>query len=262
LIHGLGRRWQVLQPLIGPLSSDYHIFAPDLRGHGKSARLAHSYRGVEYSADISKFLREVVGEPAIVFGHSLGGMIGMYIAAHQPSLIRALILGDSMIDSNALQASLYPKLFLACAELSRQGGSPEVIAEGLADIELQLPGLDELVRIGDLPGNDQAYLLRWAECVRDADPDTYCMSVDGSSLVDWDGEGLLKQIRCPTLLLQANPDLGGLMSNKDVDAAVTYIANSKVVRFPTLGHALYMQQADPVLRAIREFLAQLNRRHE
>jgi pimeloyl-ACP methyl ester carboxylesterase len=112
-----------------------------------------------------------------------------------------------------------------------------------------------LVRIGDLPGNDSAYLLRWAECVRHADPDTYLMSVDGSSLEGWEGESFLKQIGCPTLLLQANPDLGGLMSDDDAHRAVTLLAKSRLVRFPTLGHALYMQQAEPVLRAIQEFLS-------
>lgn len=254
LIHGLGRRWQIVQPLVAALSPAYHVFAPDLRGHGKSGRVPRGYRGVQYSADISKFLREVVAQPALVFGHSLGGMIGMYIAAHEPSLVRALMVGDSMIDPAHLNSSFYPRLFNSLAELARRGGPVDEVARGLADIELQLPGLDELVRIGDLPGNDPAYLLRWAECVRHADPETYLMSTDGTSLEDWDGESLLKQIGCPTLLLQANPDLGGLMSNDDVSRAVTLLANPKVVRFPTLGHALYIQQAEPVLRAMQEFL--------
>ncbi len=254
LIHGLGRRWQILQTLIAALSPTYHIFAPDLRGHGKSGRVARGYRGVQYSSDISKFLHQVVDEPVIIFGHSLGGMIGMYIAAHEPTLVRALMVGDSMIDPAHLNSSFYPKLFNSLADLARKGGSAEVVARGLADIELPLPGLDELVRIGDLPGNDAAYLLRWAECVRHADPDTYLMSTDGSSLEGWEGESLLKKIGCPTLLLQANPDLGGLMSNEDVSRAVTLLAKSKVVRFPTLGHALYIQQAEPVLRAMQEFL--------
>jgi len=255
MIHGLGRRWQVLQPIIAPLSKKYHIYAPDLRGHGGSARVPGAYREIQYAADISQFLHGTVGKPAIIFGHSLGGMIGMHIAAHEPTLVRALIVGDSMIDPALLHSSLYPKLFSSLADLARKGGTAEVIARGLAEIELQLPGLEELVRIGDLPGNDHAYLLRWAECVRHADPDTYTMSVDGTSLEGWDGESLLKKIECPTLLLQANPDLGGLMSNDDVDIAVKLLARSKVVRFPTLGHALYMQQAEPVLRAVQDFLA-------
>jgi pimeloyl-ACP methyl ester carboxylesterase len=74
LLHGLGRRWQVFLPVIPALSLRWHIFAPDLRGHGKSSRVARGYHGPEYAEDIHGLLRERVGAPAVLFGHSLGGM--------------------------------------------------------------------------------------------------------------------------------------------------------------------------------------------
>ncbi|MGB9203882.1 MAG: alpha/beta hydrolase, partial [Terriglobales bacterium] len=48
LLHGLGRRWQVFLPVIPALSLRWHIFAPDLRGHGKSSHVARGYRGPQY----------------------------------------------------------------------------------------------------------------------------------------------------------------------------------------------------------------------
>ena len=63
LLHGLGRRWQVFLPLIPALSLRWHIFAPDLRGHGKSSRVARGYHGPQYSEDIASLLRERVGAP-------------------------------------------------------------------------------------------------------------------------------------------------------------------------------------------------------
>src|SRR5581483_4599365 len=140
------------------------------------------YREIQYAADISQFLHGTVGKPAIIFGHSLGGMIGMHIAAHEPTLVRALIVGDSMIDPALLHSSLYPKLFSSLADLARKGGTAEVIARGLAEIELQLPGLEEFVRIGDLQRNDRGYILRCAGSLRLANPAIYYMPVDASSL--------------------------------------------------------------------------------
>ena len=257
MLHGLGRRWQVFLPLIASLELRWHIYAPDLRGHGKSGRVSRGYRGAQYSEDIAAFLEQCVTGPAVLFGHSLGGLVGMWIAANCPELVRALIIGDSMLTHSAFQQSLYPTLFSGLSELARSGGTVEEIARGLARIELQVPNLPEPVPIGDLPGNDEAYLLWWARCVKQADPDTYDMSVDGSSFAGWDGDALLRMIKCPTLLLQANPELGGLMTDADVQRAMKLLAHPVHVQFPTLGHALYMQQAEPVLRAVNNFVEAL-----
>jgi pimeloyl-ACP methyl ester carboxylesterase len=148
-------------------------------------------------------------------------------------------------------------LFAGLRDVIIKGGSIEEIAQGLARIQLKVPGLEESVPIGDLPGNDEAHLSWWARCLESVDPDTFSMTLDHSSFQDWDGENLLRQIHCPTLLLQANPELGGLMSDTDVQRALEFVPAAVHVRFPTLGHALYIQQAEPVLRAVSGFLESL-----
>lgn len=257
LLHGLGRRWQVFLPLIPSLAPRWHIYAPDLRGHGTSTHASRGYRVSQYAEDIVRFLRETVTEPVILFGHSLGGMVSIWIAAHYPDLVRALILGDNVISGDSFEHSMYPTLFAGLRDLATKGGSTEEIAQGLARIQLKVPGLEEMVPIGDLPGNDEAHLLWWAHCLESVDPDTFAMTLEGSSFEDWDGEKLLRQIRCPSLLLQANPELGGLMSDTDVKRALELVPDAMHVRFPTLGHALYIQQAEPVLRAVTDFLESL-----
>lgn len=280
LLHGLGRRWQVFLPLIPALSLRWHIFAPDLRGHGKSGRVARGYHGYQYAEDIARLLRERVQKSAIVFGHSLGGMIGMWVACHHPELVRALILGDNMIVAQAhkltlqnsqlensavqdaaphgagLRNPMYAALFAGLRDLARNGGSVEAIADGIGKIVLPIPG-DDTITIRQLPGNDEAYLLAWARGVQQADPDTYDMSLDGSALEGWDGETVLRGISCPTLLLQGSPELGGLMSDADVALATRLLPHHTYVRFRNLGHALFIQQPEPVLRAVTNFLESL-----
>jgi len=257
LLHGLGRRWQVFLPVIPALSLRWHIFAPDLRGHGKSSRVARGYHGSQYSEDIACFLRERVAAPAVLFGHSLGGMLAMRLASHHPELVRALILGDNTIVTRRLRHPMYVALFSGLRELARKGGAIEQIAEGIGRIVLPVPGTDEFVTIRQLPGNDEAYLLAWARCVQQADPDTYEMTLDGSSLEGWDGEALLRGIACPTLLLQGTPELGGLMSDADVALATRLLPHHAHVKFRNLGHALFIQQPEPVLRAVTNFLESL-----
>ena len=257
LLHGLGRRWQVFMPVIPALSLRWHIFAPDLRGHGKSSRVARGYHGPQYSEDIARLLRERVAAPAVLFGHSLGGMLGMWVASHHPELVRALILGDNLIVIRHLRNPMYTALFSGLCDLARKGGSVEQIADGIGRILLPVPGTDESVAIRQLPGNDEAYLLSWARSVQQADPDTYDMTLDGSSLEGWDGETVLRGIACPTLLLQGAPELGGLMSDADVALATRLLPHHTHVKFRNLGHALFIQQPEPVLRAVTNFLESL-----
>ncbi|MGD0215682.1 MAG: alpha/beta hydrolase [Terriglobales bacterium] len=256
LLHGLGRRWQVFLPVIPALSLRWHIFAPDLRGHGKSSHVARGYHGPQYSDDLAALLRERVGAPAVLFGHSLGGMLAMWVASHYPELVRALILGDNIIVARHLRNPMYAALFKGLRDLARQGGSVEQIADGIGNIVLPSPS-GRLVRICEFPGNDEAYLLAWARSVKQVDPDAYDMTLDGSSLEGWDGETVLRGITCPTLLLQASEELGGMMSDSDVALAKSLLPHHAHVRFENLGHALFIQQPEPVLRAVTNFVESL-----
>lgn len=257
LLHGLGRRWQVFLPLIPSLSVRWHIFAPDLRGHGRSERVPRGYKGTQYSEDIAYFLRERVAAPAVLFGHSLGGMLGMWLACHHPELVCALVLGDNtIVTGRGNRNPMYAALFTGLRDVAR-GGSLESVAEGIGRIVLPVPGTEESVAIRELPGNDEAYLLSWARCVQQADPDVYDMVLDGSALEGWDGERLLRGISCPTLLLQATPQLGGLMSDADVALAKQLLPHHTHVRFRNLGHALFIQQPEMVLRPVTNFLESL-----
>src|SRR5690348_13520571 len=70
----------------------WHVYAPDLRGHGLSGRVPGHYLIQDFVPDISAFLQGVVRTPAVVVGHSLGGNVGIMLAAQYPHLVRALIV--------------------------------------------------------------------------------------------------------------------------------------------------------------------------
>jgi pimeloyl-ACP methyl ester carboxylesterase len=257
LLHGLGRRWQVFLPLIPALSLRWHVYAPDVRGHGKSSHVPRGYHAPQYCDDIAHFLRELVCAPAVLFGHSLGAMLSMSVANDHPELVRALILGDNIIVARRLDSPMYETLFSGLRDLAASKLTAEEIADGIGKIELPMPGSNVPVKIRNLPGNDDAYLLSWASCVRNADPGTYAMTLDGSSFEAWDGEAALHGITCPTLLLQANAKLGGLMSDADVALAKRLLPHPTHVKFDDLGHHLFIQQPEPVLKVVTNFLESL-----
>ena len=254
LLHGLARDWKSFFVLLPELSARFHIFALDLRGHGASSRVTRGYRITDYAQDVSAFLTQAVPNPAVIFGHSLGAEVGMCVAADGSCRVSALILGDPAIAHQNFARSMYDPLFLQLHQLILRSPSQQELARGIGKIEIQVPGGDEVLRIEELPGNTEPVLLEWARCAMQTDPETLAMTLDGSSFTGWDPVQVLPRISSPTLLLQGNPELDALLTDDDVKLALSLLPKAEHVKFPLLGHALFMQQAKPVLNALMSFL--------
>src|SRR5215216_2433718 len=95
LLHGISLWWKYFLPVLPRFSARWHTYALDLRGHGKSGRMANGYRFEDYAADIVALLKARLSEPAILVGHSLGGMVAVQIAAQNTDLVRAVVLEDA-----------------------------------------------------------------------------------------------------------------------------------------------------------------------
>lgn len=262
LLHGLTWRWQVFLPLLPALTETWHVFVPDLRGHGRSGRMANGYRGQDYCADLVPFLRNCVPQPAVIFGHSLGGMIALHIAATSPELVRALVLADNPLSIESLKRSHYPSLFAGLLQLLEQAPTYDQLVHCVGEIRVQVAGESVdgrhmTMRMADIPGNDAAFMRFWARSLCELDPDAVRMSLDGRAAEGWDGFNLLQQVDCATLLMQADPRMGGLMSEADVARARACIRGASHVRISNVGHPLYIQDAAPVLRALTNFLGSL-----
>ena len=230
----------------------FHIFSLDLRGHGESGRVKDGYSIGDFGLDVSEFVQAVIPAGAAVFGHSLGAMAGMCAAA-DTAAIKALIVGDSLITPANL-AFMYDALFAQLHALLLRGGSLEELAHGIGAIQLQFPGISESIRLNELPGNSDAVLLAWARTAIRTDPEALQMTLNRTSHAEWDPERVLPRIQCPVLLLQGNPELDALLSDSDVALAMRLLPRAQHVKFPLLGHALFMQQPKPVLDAILRFL--------
>lgn len=258
LLHGLARDWRSFSVLLPELSRRFHVFAADLRGHGGSSHVAGAYRISQYAQDISWFIRLLLPNGAAIFGHSLGAMVAMTAAGGGNCQVKALIVGDTMITPDNFSHSLYTPLFLQLQQLLLHGESVEQLAAGIGRISIRVPGLDEPVRLEELPGNTPATFSEWARCAIQTDPDALAMTVNGGSFEGWDPALILPRISCPTLLLQGNPELDALLTDEDVKLALRLLPKAEHVKFPLLGHALFMQQSKPVLKAVVAFLSALD----
>ena len=83
LLHGGTARWQELNPLITELEHHWHVYACDKRGHGRSDRAA-AYRMVDFFPDTAAFIRDHIGAPTVLLGHSGGAIVALGVAAQIP----------------------------------------------------------------------------------------------------------------------------------------------------------------------------------
>lgn len=93
---GLTRNSRDFESLASALAAELHVITPDLRGRGRSAYDPNwaNYRPETYVADTAGLLDELAVGRCAVIGTSLGGLMGMMMAAMQPQRISALVLND------------------------------------------------------------------------------------------------------------------------------------------------------------------------
>ena len=70
----------------------HRVIRPDFRGHGAAARTPGAYRISDYVADVIEVLR--AEGPAVLVGHSLGGVAAWSAAQRAPELVRGAFLED------------------------------------------------------------------------------------------------------------------------------------------------------------------------
>ena len=95
-LHGLTRSGRDFDTLATALSGDYRVLCPDLAGRGASDWLSDGadYTPDQYCADMLRVL-EAAGVSAVDWvGTSLGGIVGMMLAARPDGPIRRLVLND------------------------------------------------------------------------------------------------------------------------------------------------------------------------
>ena len=225
LIHGIGGMWQNFLDVYELIHDRWHVFAVDLRGHGKSGHSDTGYDFTDYPRDIVAFVSQVISKPTVIWGHSLGAITTMTVAAEIPELVSAAILEDPpmmIVDSPAM--SPFRERFIQIHRLMvEQPPDDEVMAV--------------LREIG--PGQAEEAYQRRLSSIRNSDPAIYNRVVEGRVGPGWDPEAILAAITSPTLLMQADPDVGAALLDEHAETAMKILPNAEHVKFPGVGHGIH-----------------------
>lgn len=254
LLHGGSGRWQYSKAILPTLAERWRVYAPDMRGHGKSAWVSDGYHLDGFAGDIEAFLAGIVGEPAVLYGHSLGGQVAVQTAARRPDLVRGLVIGDAPFDRARLKKALTAER--ARLQMMRDLAGPGLPADEIRRRLLDIPivGPEGPVPARELFGEDSLWFDGSAETLRQHDPAMLDAVIEFDRMhAAYDCELLLPRIECPTLIIQADPAMDG-MSNEEVARGLVLLRDGRAVTLYGIGHAMYHPDAGPALRAIIEFV--------
>lgn len=238
-VHGLTRNGRDFDALAAAIAGDARVICPDMPGRGDSAWLDDpmTYAGPTYAAATIGLLK-ALGIPRVHWvGTSMGGIIGMLVAAMPETPIERMVLNDV--------GPFIPKAALAA--IGDYVGQDPRFAD-LAEAEAYLRRVH--TGFGPLP---DAWWRHLAEHGVRADPaGGYRLHYDPAIRApfaqgvdkDLDLWAFWDAIRCPTLILRGG-DSGLLLADTATEAGCRG-PRAATVTFPDVGHAPALVDADQI----------------
>jgi len=238
---------------------DWHIIAPDLRGHGDSQWSQDgSYTMAGYLYDLAQLIHQLKVAPATIIAHSLGGNIALRYAGLYPENVKRLVAIEGLGPSPKTLAQRFnrslPERMRAWIEEQRSLSAR--LPRRYASIEDALRRMQEankhltpeqarhLTQHGVNQNEDGTYSWKFDNYVRSWPPYDMPMA---------EVERLWARISCPTLLVYGKESWA---SNPEQDGRARHFRNAEVVTLAGAGHWVHHDRLAEFLARIGKFLAQ------
>jgi pimeloyl-ACP methyl ester carboxylesterase len=259
LIHGgkdHARNWDWVAR---ELRSEFHVIAPDLRGHGDSAwATGGSYAISEFVFDIIQLVDALHLAPLTIIGHSLGGAISLHYTGLYPQNVRKLVAIEGLGPSPELEEKLeappasarYREWIKSQKEIARR--QPRRYAS-IDDAAKRMQDENEFL------SPEQARHLTVHGVARNEDGtfswkfDPYVRSFAPVRFRGTDVRSLWERVTCPTLLVRGEDSWA---SDPVKDGRIASFKNARLVNVPKAGHWVHHDQLDVFIREVRGFLAE------
>lgn len=222
----------------------------DLPGHGDAPR-APRYR----LTDMAEAVEATMGEgPAVLYGHSLGGLVAAAVASRRPDRVAALVLEDPPVFGSQLPrllGSSFYRGFMALKALMEGPGAGRSLAEWEADVATWPSGHGRRT-MAEVFG-PEGVAMRARQIAR-FDPRVIDAIVQGELHEGFDIMAALCGITCPAVLIAGDEARNSALSADDV-RRLSEETPLRIERIAGEGHFIHETLPAPCAAAVRSVLA-------
>lgn len=257
LVHGGRDHAHAWDDVARALACDWHVIAPDLRGHGDSQWAdAGGYTMPGFMYDLTELMCQLGLEQVTLVGHSLGGNIATRVAGLYPERVRKLVsiegLGPSPAMAQEIAAKPIESRLRGWIEEQRQlAGRPHrsyaTLDAATARMQAQNPHLSpaqalHLTKHGTRRTEDGGYIWKF---------DPYLRSWPPVDLTRDDIRSLWASITCPVQLIYGATSWA---SNPATDGRAAQFRNATVALIEGAGHWVHHDRLENFMEVLRAFL--------
>jgi len=240
--HGLlmdATMWDAVAP---QFADRYRVICFDFRGQGNTADPGQGYDIDSLVSDTAGFIKAIGPKPVHYVGLSMGGMVGLPLAARHPELLSSLVL----LDTSAQAEPWWNKIKYAIMTL----------IVNVFGVKPLVPAMLPLM-FGKSTLNDPAkreMIAYWKQKLL-AQKKTIVGPVSGvTKRRDITSE--LVNIRCPSLMVVGDEDQTTTLSC--AENIVAHIANIELKIIPQCGHSSALEKPDAVSDLMKQFYSNLD----
>lgn len=254
LLHGGRDHARSWDAVAHGLSAEWHVVAPDLRGHGDSAWSPDgAYTSPYLVCDLAALVEHLGRETVTIVAHSLGGVVALRYAALFPERVAkvAAIEGIGLSPPGGpvtLETKWRGFVEERLAQRARRPRRYTTLADALARMRAENPHLNEaqarhLTLHGTTENEDGSYSWKF---------DTYIRTHYPVDLTNDEQRALWRRIECPVWLVHG-ADSWAKHPN-DAGRADEF-RDARVTSFAQAGHWVHHDRTDAFNAELRKFLA-------
>lgn len=251
LVHGITSNSDTWRRVMEPLSKRYCVVAPDLRGHGQSAKPRGDYSLGAYASGVRDLLVALERERATLVGHSLGGGVVMQIAYQFPELCERLVL----VSSGGLGSEVHGVLRAASLPGS-EFVLPLITSRGVREAGTALSRV--FGRMGMSTNRDVVEFARGYASLSDPDSrEAFLHTL--RAVIDPRGQRVSARDRLylaaevPTLFVWGERDR--IIPANHGRSAQTDVPNSRFELLPSSGHFPHLDEPQRFMEVLDDFIA-------